>query len=361
MLLLFQMVLGCECLSWPVLFLLAVAAYFIYMCWNFRVFTRQGVPMTGNPVPIFGTSLPHLKKGFIDSIKGCMEKHGKTFGGISGRQPVLTTADIDILREVFIKDHASFPHRFGFVTGDPLDDNMLNMVTDYAHWKSLRSTMTPAFSSGKLKRMLQQINKCAVTYAGHLAEECEANNSVEIKDVSGSYTMDVIASTAFGLDLNTKEDRNNTFVQYAKNAFNMKMSHPIILAAVFAPFLSPVLRLFKLGFFDKKSTAFFRDITNQILDSRKEGGDDGRVDFIQLMMNAHKEDGGDDGDKDSKSHKHPMTRQEVLSQAVLFFLAAYDTTATTVSFLAYNLALNPDKQDKLIEEIQQVGNSFFAI
>ena len=49
-----------------------------------------------------------------------------------------------------------------------------------------------------------------------------------------------------------------------------------------------------------------------------------------------------------------MSRTEIVAQAVLFFLAGYDTTATTISFLAYNLACHPDKQDKLIEEIDAV-------
>lgn len=41
----------------------------------------------------------------------------------------------------------------------------------------------------------------------------------------------------------------------------------------------------------------------------------------------------------------------MVSQCVLFFIAGYDTTATTLSMTAYNLALYPECQDKLIEEI----------
>ena len=215
--------------------------------------------------------------------------------------------------------------------------------------------MTPAFSSGKLKRMMKQINRCAATYAKHLAKECDDDNSVEMKDISGSFTMDVITTTAFGLDLNTKEDRNNAFVQHATKAFNIKLTNPLVLSAVFASFLSPLLRPFKLSMINKQSKEFFKEITDQILDSRKDTEDSGHVDFIQLMMNAHKEE-EDDSDTESKSHKRPITRQEILSQAVLFFAAGYNTTATTISFLAYNLALNPDKQDKLIAEIHQVSN-----
>ena len=46
---------------------------------------------------------------------------------------------------------------------------------------------------------------------------------------AGSYTVDVIASTAFGLDINTKEDCNNQFVVMARKAFNFQRFSPAIL------------------------------------------------------------------------------------------------------------------------------------
>ncbi|GFY55818.1 cytochrome P450 3A8 [Trichonephila inaurata madagascariensis] len=45
---------------------------------------------------------------------------------------------------------------------------------------------------------------------------------------------------------------------------------------------------------------------------------------------------------------------ELLAQCVLFFLVGYETTASTLTFLAYELALNPEWQDKLIEEVDKV-------
>ena len=49
-----------------------------------------------------------------------------------------------------------------------------------------------------------------------------------------------------------------------------------------------------------------------------------------------------------------LTEDEILAQAILFFMAGYDTTAGAISFLCYNLALNQHCQDTLIEEIDTV-------
>ena len=45
---------------------------------------------------------------------------------------------------------------------------------------------------------------------------------------------------------------------------------------------------------------------------------------------------------------------EVLGHAILFMLVGYDTTSNALTFTAYNLATNPECQEKLIDEIDTV-------
>ena len=48
-----------------------------------------------------------------------------------------------------------------------------------------------------------------------------------------------------------------------------------------------------------------------------------------------------------------LTKDEVLANGAMFFLAGYDTTALAISLLMYLLALNPEMQQKLYEEIDE--------
>ena len=46
---------------------------------------------------------------------------------------------------------------------------------------------------------------------------------------TGGYTMDVIASTAFGIRVDSQKDRNNTFVTNAKEAFDFDLKNPVTI------------------------------------------------------------------------------------------------------------------------------------
>lgn len=49
-----------------------------------------------------------------------------------------------------------------------------------------------------------------------------------------------------------------------------------------------------------------------------------------------------------------LTRDEISAAALLFFIAGYDTTASTMSFCVYNIATHPKVQERLVAEIVTV-------
>ena len=49
-----------------------------------------------------------------------------------------------------------------------------------------------------------------------------------------------------------------------------------------------------------------------------------------------------------------LSDMEVIAQSLVFLAAGYETTSTTVSFVSHHLAINPEIQDKLQQEIDSV-------
>ncbi|CAL8325642.1 unnamed protein product [Merluccius merluccius] len=74
-----------------------------------------------------------------------------------------------------------------------------------------------------------------------------------------------------------------------------------------------------------------------------------RVDFMQLMVDSQTTE---EDNKDGTSQKG-LSDHEVLSQAMIFIFAGYETSSSTLCFLAYNLATNPEVQIALQNEIDE--------
>ena len=55
--------------------------------------------------------------------------------------------------------------------------------------------------------------------------------------------------------------------------------------------------------------------------------------------------------KKSTEKGRKLTDEEIVAHAVTFMLAGYETTANTLAYTSYLLALNPDIQEKLQSEI----------
>jgi len=134
--------------------------------------------------------------------------------------------------------------------------------------------------------------------------------------------------------------------------------------------LFPKLNKFtKLSFIDQEAAGFLRNVITKTVKHRLESGEK-RDDFVQLLLESRTETNTsasssvaeeavlDTFEKDAqlqntKTSKVYLTDDLILAQSILFFLAGFDTTETLLMFAAYELALNPEVQEKLASEINQ--------
>ena len=57
-----------------------------------------------------------------------------------------------------------------------------------------------------------------------------------------------------------------------------------------------------------------------------------------------------------------LTDDEINGQAFVFFLAGYETTASTLRFASYVLSTHPDLDTKLYDEItEQLGEVWYSV
>ena len=208
-------------------------------------------------------------------------KHEKVFGFYSFVTPSLCIADVDLIKDVLVKDADCFVNRTTFDLNDKdkiLQDTLLQVTGE--KWKALRNLLTPIFSSGKLKRAFPLIKERAEI----LIENCRKRNSedgyVEMREMIGKYTMDVIASCIFGIEIECYGETKSKFIQSCDEA-----TKPSVFDIV--KFLIYLLskRLFNaLGLsFLKKSTKHLVQTVEETIKIRIKGGIK-RNDFLDLLL-----------------------------------------------------------------------------
>lgn len=90
-----------------------------------------------------------------------------------------------------------------------------------SRWHDMRTTLSPAFTSGKMRAMFPFMIESARTFTDYYVQP-GGNVELELKDSFTRYTNDVIASSAFGIKCNSLADRENEFFMLGKKAFNFE-------------------------------------------------------------------------------------------------------------------------------------------
>ncbi|KAL1005397.1 hypothetical protein UPYG_G00058570 [Umbra pygmaea] len=332
--------------TWSLLVLL-ITLIVVYGYWPYRCFTKMGVPGP-KPLPFLGTMLWY-KKGFTQFDDECFQKYGKTWGIYDGRQPVLCTMDTSMIKTILIKEcYSNFTNRRNFHLNGELYD-AVTIAEDDA-WRRIRSVLSPSFTSGRLKEMFGIMKQHSSNLLNGMKKKADKGQAVEMKEFFGPYSMDVVTSTAFSVDIDSLNNPSDPFVSNVKKMLKFDLFNPLFLLVVIFPFLGPVFEKRKYGFFPKEVTDFFYTSLTKIKSGRIAGKTKGRVDFLQLMIDSQKDSHSNTSDGMDKG----LSDHEILSQAMIFIFAGYKTSSSTMSFLSYNLATNPDVMTKLQEEIDAV-------
>ena len=84
---------------------------------------------------------------------------------------------------------------------------------------NLRSTFSPIFTSGKLKLMMQFIANVSQDLANEFSKAAEKGATIDMKEVMSKYSMDTIASCAFGVNAESFSNENSKFAENARQVF----------------------------------------------------------------------------------------------------------------------------------------------
>ncbi|XP_070684068.1 cytochrome P450 3A30-like [Pempheris klunzingeri] len=320
-----------------------ITLLYVYTCWTYGTFKKMGIPGP-KPIPFFGTMLAY-RKGFTNFDTDCFKKYGKTWGIFDGRQPVLCIADSAMIKTVLIKEcYSLFTNRRNFYLNGELHDAV--SIAEDEKWKRIRSVLSPSFTSGRLKEMFSIMKRHSANLITSMKKKADKDEPLELKEFFGPYSMDVVTSTAFSVDIDSLNNPSDPFVTNIKKMLKFDFFSPVFLIVAFFPFMGPIFEKLAFSFFPKAVTDFFYAALQKIKSSREAAKQKSRVDFLQLMIDSQKHN-----DPNNVEQNKGLSDHEILSQAMIFLFAGYETSSSSLVFLAYNLATNQDVMKRLQEEI----------
>ena len=344
-----------------------------YLHKRYSVWSRQGI-RGPKPIPIFGNTLDYFFKPNKDVDISRIKKYGRIFGAFNALEPLLVVSDPKILRKILVQDFWSFTGRRSY--NHWLLKQFL-ISKNGQEWKEMRSVISPTFTSGKMKQMLPLMKESLVSMEKTIDKIVKngEGNRVDSKKLFGCFTLDVIAKCAFATETNAHENENDAFIEPVRRFF--KYNKLKVMMVLLLP--NFIKDFFNITAQPAKSVDFMANVAKQIMDNRRRESQYEKrsyPDLLQLMMSAGKstvkeqvvEDTVDNeahhGNEDevtrvkpTDSHKMSLTDHEIMANTILVLVAGYETTATTITFTSYSLAINPRVQDRLRTEVNDALNS----
>ena len=297
--------------------------------------------------------LPLLRGKFLPSLFGTISTHNyisliynsfpdtKYFGLMApDTTPVAVLRDPELIKETCVKNFDCFLDHKSFLTEemDPVfGKNIFSLRGE--RWKEMRNTLTPSFTATRMKFLFELIAKCSFDFVQYFKDHPNETKSIDTKDAFTRYTNDVIATAAFGISVNSMLNRDNEFYLRGKDATSFGDGFWRFIKFLGFLVCPKLMRLMGVSFFSRETYRFFTTLVQNTMKTRKEKNIY-RPDMLQLLIDAKNKDNGLD-----------MSVDDITAQALIFFLAGFDPASTLMCFVAHELALNPEIQEKLRNEV----------
>ncbi|KIN69497.1 cytochrome P450 [Sulfitobacter donghicola] len=216
-------------------------------------------------------------------------------------------------------------------------------VTNGETWKRQRRIIDPAFEGGRLRETFSAMWDASEAAAARL--DGKVGEVVEVEAEASHAAADVIFRTLFSLPIEHHLARG-VFEEFR----TYQRSQPILNLAALLPMPRWMPRLFSRD--TKQSAAKIRGLIGQLTQTRQEEILAGTAPddlATKIMTTADPETG------------ERFSTEEMVDQVAIFFLAGHETSASTLAWALYLMALYPEWQEKLAQEAQALDACDFAV
>ncbi|XP_059607669.1 probable cytochrome P450 9f2 [Phlebotomus argentipes] len=342
---------------------------------NENYFKERGVKYSepyyfvGNSGNIF-TRQKSILKWLCDAYSSFPNE--RVCGTFEFRSPLLVIRDPELIKCLMIKEFDHFVNRRNIFVdeNDPAICKSLFLLRGN-DWRDMRATLSPAFTGSKMRLMFELISECSNQMVAFVNKETKEKGiqTYEMKDFCSRMSNDIIATCAFGIQVNSLKEQKNEFYLNGKNLTNLAQLSRIA-KLVFMMSFPKICNALKVRAFPQRLISYFR---SAILDAMqyREKNNVIRPDMIHLLMEAKKgrlthqtsdkeiDSAGfatvEESQIGKQEGKKDLSDDDILAQCLIFFFAGFETVSTALSFLCYEMAVNPEIQERLFDEVLETN------
>lgn len=352
---------------------------------HFNFFKNLGIP---GPQPniIFGNILEVYKKSPAKAYREWIDTYGDVVGYFNGYRPVILVADLELLKEIQIKDFQDFTDRGLLFQAkrppSPHNKSLLQLTS--TRWKEVRSVLTPSFTTNKLKMMSPGVIEAVQKLVSKIDRKAESGDEFEAGEMYAALALDVICKSAMGIDYNLQDHPRHGFLVCCRLLFGCAYSFIAVILTAF-PGLASLLKFINMRWLRYQNNGVHpflevqekckrivaqrqqdlslrqKDLLQLMIDAKEARMDMGSVTSSQLTAGDDNEqelptaEGNDGGKSDTSVFKKAVLDDDDITQnAFVVLVAGFETTSNTMALVTHMLSHHPEVQEKVREELQSV-------
>ncbi|KAI1300129.1 Thromboxane-A synthase [Halotydeus destructor] len=337
------------------------------------ILQRGNIP---GPPPhfIFGNSAEFAAKGMKRCFQEWSEKYGPVVGFYLGGNPTLVISDMELLRNIEIRDFNLFSSRNELIKGGPhptiVGQQMVLWLTG-DDWKRSRLAIARTFSSTKLKTFADTVKQNVKVISALFERESNGmKDEFDIVPCFRKMTFYNMTETQLSVKVDLEEQQDIKIA--LDSASSPKIEGLFATLLVLFPELKPIVWPLRQvweeirEYFLWTSESIVMKLARDVLDKRRTSGTECN-DMLGFMLQMTKDSKIENDDlemavEEKAESKNPdpvgtgskYTDTEMVANMLLNLLAGYETTASTLSYMTHCLTNNPELQEKIRLEVKQL-------
>lgn len=253
-----------------------------------------------------------------------------------GRRPVFIVNHTETVRRILTEDRAHYPKSDLMVSAlSPLLGEGV-LISSGEIWEHDRQMLEPAFMHMRLAQMFPHMQEAVNDFIERL-HQLPSDAVIDLESELTHVTADIMMRTIFSTPIGAARAGAvfETFAAFQRNSPQFQLQH-VLASDPHAPSVPDAALL--------RDAAALRSLLADLLDERLALNSQGKafVDFAQAVMDARDHQG------------LPFSREKIIDQLAVFFLAGHETTASSLCWTFFMLSQQPAIIQSMRDEIHQV-------